>query len=370
MPLRPLKWVENGRPRAQPISAAEWDRHRHHIAQLHDDGKTRKEIGWIMAREFGFKPSAHQYTSQFEKWNLKRYNTAREPAQASTSSITANTEQTPENPGLDNSSPDVSGLGPVHDGPRHVTDLISRPDAIQDEPAPASNLPLSQQTPTQHNPFWDSGLLAAILDEPIPMFDSDPPAVLTPAIASASPSAGQTLETAGHSVLGAEDFSLIEKQTPKISPQVSGSRLINPSGMKLSDMSQYPHPDAQEISDASENGSNMADNPFSSTSDASSIVTVAGPSNAPRPNFSFSRVYNSHENPFSLRIKVGRISIPGLRDARPNNSMRDLSESMSMLSIDEYGINPLITSQTGLHELPNDDVSDWRSIETRSLSPM
>jgi hypothetical protein len=144
--------------------------------------------------------------------------------------------------------------------------------------------------------------------------------------------------------------------------------------MKLSDMSQDPHPDAQEISDASENGSNMADNPFSSTSNASSIVTVAGPSNAPRPNFSFSRVYNSHENPFSLRIKVSRISIPGLRDAGPNDSMRNLSESMSMLSIDGYGINPLITSQTGLHEiereLPNDDLSDWRSIETRSLSPM
>src|SRR5271163_300212 len=226
MPLRPLKWVENGRPRAQPISAAEWDRHRHHITQLHDDGKTRKEIGWIMAREFDFKPSAHQYTSQFEKWNLKRYNTAREPAQASTSSITANTEQTPENSGLGDSNPNVFGLGLVHDGPCHVTDMISRPDAIQDEPAPASNLPLSQQTPTQHNSFWDSSLLAAILDEPIPMFDSDPPAVLTPAIASASPSAGQTLETAGqkYSILGAEDFSLIEKQTPKISPQVSGSR--------------------------------------------------------------------------------------------------------------------------------------------------
>jgi hypothetical protein len=346
----------------------EWDRHRHHITQLHDDGKTRKEISWIMARDFGFKPSAHQYTSQFEKWNLKRYNTAREPAQAS--------EQTPENSGLGDSNPNAFGLGPVHDGPCHATDMISRPDAIQDEPAPASSLPLSQQTPTQNNSFWDSSLLAAILDEPIPMFDSDPPAVLTPAIASASPSAGQTLETAGQkdSVLGAEDFSLIETQTPKISPQASGNGLINPSGMKLSDMGQDPHPDAQEISDASENGSNMADNPFSSTSDASSIVTVAGPSNAPRPNFSFSRVYNSHENPFSLRIKVGRISIPGLRDAGPNDPMRNLSESMSMLSIDGYGINPLITSQTGLHEiereLPNDDLSDWRSIETRSLSPM
>jgi hypothetical protein len=145
MPLRPLKWVENGRPRAQPISAVEWDRHRHHITQLHDDGKTRKEISWIMARNFGFKPSAHQYTSQFEKWNLKRYNTAREVAQAS--------EQTPENSGLGASNPNVFGLGPVHDGPCHATDMISRPDAIQDEPAPASNLPLSQQTPTQNNSF-------------------------------------------------------------------------------------------------------------------------------------------------------------------------------------------------------------------------
>jgi hypothetical protein len=376
MPLRPLKWVENGRPRARPISAVEWDRHRHYITQLHDDGKTRKEISWIMAREFDFKPSAHQYTSQFEKWNLKRYNTAIEPAQAATGGITTNTEQTPENSGLDDSSPDVSGLRPVHDRHRHVTNLISRPDAIQDKPASASNLPLSQQTPTQHNSFWDSSLLAAILDEPIPVFDSDPPAVLTPAIASASLSAGRALETAGQQcfVLEAETFSLIEKQAPKISPQVSGSRLINPSGMKLSDMSQDPHPDAKEISDTSGNGSSTADNPFSSTSDASSIVTVAGPSNAPRPNFSFSRVYDSNENPFSLRIEVDKISTPGLRDTGPNDSMHNLSESMSMLSIDEYSINPLITSQTGLYEieqeLPNDDVSDWRSIETRSLSPM
>jgi hypothetical protein len=376
MPPRPLKWVENGRRRAQPISAVEWDRHRHHITQLHDDGKTRKEISWIMAREFGFKPSAHQYTSQFEKWNLKRYNTAREPAQASTSSITANTEQTPENSGPGGSSPDVSGLGPVYDGPRLVTDLISQPDAIQNQPAPTSNLPFSQQTPTQDNSFWDSNLLAAILDEPIPTFDSDPPAVFTPAIASALPFAGQALETAGQKdfVLDAEDFSLMGKQTPKISPQVSESDLINPFGMKLSDTSQDPHPDAEEIYDTSGNGSNTADNPLSSTSDASSIVTVAGPSNAPRPNISFSRVYDSHENPFSLRIEVDRISTTGLRDAKANGSMRNLSESMSMLSIDGYGINPSITSQTWLREtereLPNDNISDWRSIETSSISPM
>jgi hypothetical protein len=354
----------------------EWDRYRHYITQLHDDGKTRKEISSIMAREFGFKPSAHQYTSQFEKWNLKRYNTAREPAQASTSSITANTEQRLENSGLDASSPDVSRLGSAHDGPHLVPDLTSQPNTIPNEPTPTSNLAFSLPTPTQHTSFWDPNLFTAILDEPIPVFDSGPPAVVTPAVASASPFAGQTLETAGQEdlVLGAEDFSLIGKQTPRISPQMSGSNLINLPSMKLSGTSQGPHPDPNEIYDSLENGSNMEDNSFISTSDASSIVTVAGPSNAPRLNISFSRVYDSHENPFSLRIEVGRTPTTELGDAQVNGFMHNISESMSMLSIDEYGMNPSITSQTRLHmverELPNDDISDWRSIETRSLSPM
>ena len=359
MSFRPLKWVDNAPPRAQAISTAEWNRHRDHITQLHHDGMTRKEISHIMVRDFDFKPSAHQYTSQFEKWNLRRYNTAKDSTQAP----------------LDNSAADLSQTREVtkHEG----LDLNMHDfDATADRQQIASNSHVSEEIFGGQNPFSDPYELETILDQPTAMRTAGTSAILMPALVSASPLPVQTPENLGDGgyPLKVDHLPATGNETPRVSPQATGGSLPEPRNMEISDGNLDSRSDAMVVSTGSDAASDDAANPFNSTSETSSIMTVAGPSNAPRPSIPFSRAYNSHENPFSLRIEVERFFTSGLWDARANESIGNLSESMSMLSVDERGISPSITSRTRLRqverELPLDEASDWRSFETRSLSPM
>lgn len=359
MSFRPLKWVANGPPRAQPISNAEWDRHRAHITQLHHEGKTRKEISQIMARDFDFKPSAHQYTSQFEKWNLKRYNTSKDSAQAQATNVIADQHQPEVATTQESLSLDVPGLEEIPNESSLFTGLFPHPNGFQGQQELDLQLHMSGEVLSGQNPFSDPNESDTILDQPIPIF-----------------SEGASTEAAAESyvMLEAEDSLARGNETPQMSPQVTGASLPRPSRMEISDTDLTSHSDAVVISSGSGAGSQIVVDPFDSSSEASSIVTVAGPSNAPRPNIAFSRVYNSHENPFSLRIEVERDFASGLRDPRANEFIGNLSESMSLLSLEAPGINPSITSQTRLRnaetELLDEGISDWRSIETRSLSPM
>ena len=361
MSFRPLKWVDNAPPRAQPVSTADWNRHRDHITQLHYDGKTRKEISQIMARDFDFKPSAHQYTSQFEKWNLRRYNTAKESTQPLASESGADVPPTQE----------ATNQPELHSNTHDFDALFHRQDVT-------SNLQVHEAVLGCQNPFSDPHEPETILDRQVPIANAKNSTIMTPATASASQFADPTREAPGDGDLQfeAEELPTAGNETPRVSPQATGGSLSEPTDMDISYGHLESHSETMVVSGGSGacTRSNHTANPFDSASETSSIRTVAGPSNAPRPNIPFNRVYNSHENPFSLRIEVERFFTSGLWDARANGSIGNLSESMSMLSVDERGISPSITSQTGLRQVERerimDEASDWMSFETRSLSPM
>src|SRR2546423_502217 len=145
MSSRELKWVANAPARAHPIPTAEWVRHRDHITQLHHDGKTRKEISQIMARDFGFKPSAHQYTSQFEKWNLKRYNTAKDPMQLHATTLAtcvSQTEGMEKHEDLDSEEPVPEMI--LHN---HPLRMMGKPSPSQLTPSYQTQIMLLIKTP-------------------------------------------------------------------------------------------------------------------------------------------------------------------------------------------------------------------------------
>jgi hypothetical protein len=203
MSFRPLKWVGNATLMAQPISTVEWNRHRDHITELHRDGKTRKEIGEIMARDFDFKPSAHQYTSQFEKWNLRRYNTAK--------------DSTP--PRANNSAADVPQTSGTTN--QEEVDLNTRElDAIPDRQGFTSKLHGSEEGLGRQHPFSDPYKSEAILDQPVPMFSAGTSIIMTPTTTRDLPLGGQTRETpgVGGRLLEAEDLQATGDETPRVSP--------------------------------------------------------------------------------------------------------------------------------------------------------
>ena len=366
--------MANAPPRAQPVSTTEWDRHRDHITQLHHDGKTRKEIRQILARDFDFNPSAHQYTSQFEKWNLKRYNTAKDSTQTHAINVAAGLPQPEGMTKQEDMDFDVHGPETTPNGQSLVTGLFSQPTAFQGRRELTSIMHDSEEVSGGQPRFLHEP--ETIIDQPVPMASAGASTVLTPAMVPTSPFGDQPHEAPGDGDvgLGVEDLPAAGHDTPRVSPLATVGSLCEPINMELSDTNLGSHSDAMVMSHGSDAGSNNSANPFDSASETSSIMTVAGPSNAPRPNIPFSRVYDSHENRFSLRIEVERFFASGLWDARANESIGNLSESMSMLSVGERAISPSITSQTGLRqaerELQDEEASDWRSIETHSLSPM
>ncbi|KAF7505372.1 hypothetical protein GJ744_000993 [Endocarpon pusillum] len=373
MSFRPLKWVANAPTRAPPISTAEWDRYRDHITRMHNEGKTRKEISEVMAQDFDFKPSAHQYTSQFEKWGLKRYNTRKGSVQPK---VEHQPVDIPQMEGTTNEE-DLDLTFPIFeassDSRKPAMGSFPHPEAVQDLHDITSNLDISGEVSGAQNPFLDLIESGNILDQGVPMFDARPPTSWSPALASNPMLRDPPRQSAGENdiVLEAEDLPAIGNGTPQVSPRASGESPHEPTGMEMSGIILDAQPDAMVISRGSDADSNIGINPFGPGSESSSIVTVAGPS---RPNIPFCRVYNSQQNPFNLKIEVERLFASDTWHAGANDSIGSLSENMSMLSIDARPDNSPITSRTKLvqsdKEIPDDDVSDWRSIETRSLSPI
>lgn len=58
---------------APRISKQKWHNHELKIGELHELGKTRKEILELLPEENGFCPTLAQITAQMRKWELKFY---------------------------------------------------------------------------------------------------------------------------------------------------------------------------------------------------------------------------------------------------------------------------------------------------------
>ncbi|KAK3356845.1 hypothetical protein B0T25DRAFT_630057 [Lasiosphaeria hispida] len=73
MPWQQLKWqTEPAAPRAEPVSASDWERHRNTICGLYQS-RTLDEVIKFMQENHGFSPSRKQYVLQLDKWNARKY---------------------------------------------------------------------------------------------------------------------------------------------------------------------------------------------------------------------------------------------------------------------------------------------------------
>ncbi|KAE8447351.1 hypothetical protein EG329_010909 [Mollisiaceae sp. DMI_Dod_QoI] len=225
---QPLRWARPPVPRAKPVPPEKWEEHETELRELYDKMKL-DDLVVAMKIRHSFTPSRRQYISQFEKWNVRKYQSTYGSRSVVPQSLAAIDPVLPEHEVEATQTPHLSNTKRQRSLQSARSSQISI-GSRERPPVPPKKRQLLSESRELKDPYSDLGMAfdsfeASPLEMGIPM----PPDVVTssPAATPYDGSIEQTRCAARMSSLLGEDIGCDAPHTPEGMSLVSSVELAD-----------------------------------------------------------------------------------------------------------------------------------------------